>query len=351
MANVAENIADAGGLSGQYTQMPDAEARAVLGDLYGLDGELKRFDTEKDDTFRVTTEDGPRYILKIANPEESAEELDFLNGIMAQVGRADPGIPIPRVIPALSGEMRPQISDASGQKRFVRLLTYLDGTPLCDTTSTPAGREKVGTLLARLRLATADFQHPGQCRKLAWDVQHLTSLDVLLSHVDDSEQRLMLIAGLERFIEVEPQLRRCRRQVLHNDFSQSNILVDHDCPDFVTGIIDFGDAVKTAVAIDVSTALLNQLPRTPADDLFSAGRDVVRGYVSVADLHENELRLIPHLVMARVVARALLTIWRAELFPENETYILRNTEQGWHQLDWFLSRSMDQVSDQLNEFL
>ena len=351
MANAAENIAEAGGLSGHYTQMPAAEARGVLGDLYGLDGGLKRFDTEKDDTFRVTTEDGARYILKIANPEESAEELDFLNGIMAQVGRADPGIPIPRVIPAESGEMRPLIGDASGQNRFVRLLTYLDGTPLSDTTSTPEGREKIGTLLARLRLATAGFRHPGEHRKLAWDVQHLTSLDTLLSHVHDADRRLALNAGLERFIEVEPQLRRCRRQVLHNDFSQSNILVDHDNPDFVTGIIDFGDAVNTAVAIDVSTALLNQLPRTPADDLFAAGRDVVRGYVSVADLQEGELRLIPHLVMARVVARALLTIWRAELFPENETYILRNTEQGWHQLDWFLSRSVDQVSDQLNGFL
>ena len=102
-----------------------------------------------------------------------------------------------------------------------------------------------------------------------------------------------------------------RTQVLHNDFSLSNLVVDRREPAFVTGVIDFGDAVRTAVAVDVSTALLNQLPRDaaerPPDDLLAAGRDVLRGYLRFADLTEPELALIPHLVMARVVARALIT--------------------------------------------
>lgn len=350
------SIADAGGLAGQYTPMPEAEARAVLGSLYGLDGTLHRFATEKDDTFRVTTAAGDRVILKIANPDETRSELDFLNAVMAQVASADPGLPVPRVIATANGTELPVITDASGQVRFVRLLTYLAGTPLADTTATAEGREKIGAVLARLRLAMAGFDHPAAGRVLAWDVQHLASLEGLLAHVTDADQRLALTAGLRRFDEIAPRLKACRRQVLHNDFSQSNIVVDRDDPAFVTGIIDFGDTVTTAIAIDVSTALLNQLPRQPladpeSSDLFAAGRDILRGYLPLADLTEEELRLIPHLVMARVVARALLTIWRAGLFPDNQTYILRNTEQGWHQLDWFLSRSMAQVSDALSDFL
>jgi Ser/Thr protein kinase RdoA (MazF antagonist) len=123
-------------------------------------------------------------------------------------------------------------------------------------------------------------------------------------------------------------------------------VVNHASPDFVAGVIDFGDAVRTAIAIDVSTALLNQLPAPAREDLFLEGRDILRGYLRHADLLENELALMPHLVMARVIARALLTIWRAGMFPENRTYIMRNTEQGWSQLDWFLSRSVDQISEQ-----
>ena len=111
-----------------------------------------------------------------------------------------------------------------------------------------------------------------------------------------------------------------------------------------------GDAVKTAIAVDVATALLNQLPETPNEDLFYRARDILQGYLSIAELTNEELALIPHLVMGRIVTRALLTLWRVKLFPENERYIMRNTEQGWHQLDWFLARSPEQVSDILTPF-
>ena len=42
--------------------------------------------------------------------------------------------------------------------------------------------------------------------------------------------------------------------------------------------------------------------------------------------------------MGRVIARALITLHRAEKMPHNRTYILRNTEPGWAQLAWFLER-------------
>lgn len=79
--------------------------------------------------------------------------------------------------------------------------------------------------------------------------------------------------------------------------------------------------------------------------MFDAGRDLLRGYLSIADLTQDELLLLPHMIMARVVARALITTWRAEQFPDNATYILRNTHQGWSQLDHFLSRSAEEVSE------
>jgi hydroxylysine kinase len=232
----------------------------------------------------------------------------------------------------------------------VRMLTFIDGTPLDETQSNPRERVEIGKMLARLRYGTEGFSHVAEGRYYAWDVQNLLTLEHLLGEVDDFDQRNVLTQGLGRFRLIEPRLRKCRKQVLHNDFSKSNILVDHDDPVFVKGIIDFGDSVKTAIAVDVATALLNQLPERPSDDLFYRGRDVMQGYLSIAELSDEELALIPHLVMARVVTRALLTLWRAKLFPDNRRYIMRNTEQGWHQLDWFLSRSPEQVSDILISF-
>ncbi|MDA7965332.1 phosphotransferase [Ruegeria sp.] len=343
-------VSEQGGLAGAYTPMPPDRAQALLRDHYGMDGALKRFDTEKDDTFRVTTPDGKRFVLKIANPTEPFDEVDFQNGILRHVAVRDAALPVPRLVPDTSGNDMFAITDVDGSKRFVRVLSFIDGTPLCETDSNPEERVQIGRMLGRLRLATEGFSHPGENRQYGWDVQHLLTLEHLLDDVDDPDQRTALAAGLERFRRIEPALRRQRQQVLHNDFSKSNIIVNHDDPDFVKGIIDFGDSVKTAIAVDVSTACLNQLPETPHDDLFWRARDIVEGYLQITELTGEELTLIPHLTMGRIVTRALLTLWRTKLFPENETYIMRNTYQGWHQLDWFLARSPDQVSDILMQF-
>ena len=339
----ALEMAEQGGLAGSYKVVDEDSARFLLETHFGITGKLTRFATEKDDTFKVAAANGQAFVLKIANPGELRGELEFQQGILQHIEAADPTIPVPRVVADRSGAQLVEHHTDDGS-RLTQLLTFIEGIPLDSTSSSPAERVEIGKMLARLRYATQEFSHPFEDRYLAWDVQHLKSLEPLLEHVDDDEKRSALSRGLGRFEEIHPRLVRCRKQVLHNDFSKSNIVVDHDDPAFVKGIIDFGDSVKTYVAIDVATALLNQLPEEPNEDLFYRGRDIMDGYMTVAELSDEELALIPHLVMARVVARALLTLWRSRLFPENETYIMRNTKQGWHQLDWFLARPLEEIS-------
>lgn len=55
----------------------------------------------------------------------------------------------------------------------------------------------------------------------------------------------------------------------------------------------------------------------------------------MADLTGAELGTIPYLVLGRVIARALISSYRAALLPSNAIYVLRNTASGWGQLRWF----------------
>lgn len=338
---------DIGALSTPFTPMTAEEAAEVARDLYGLEGDLKRFATEKDDTFRLRTPTGA-YVLKIANPGESAEELDLQIKVLRHIERTDPGLPVPRIFADRAGNDQPVILDRTGAARRVRLMSFLDGT-LLDTIA-PLEEELpvIGRMCARLRLAMAGFAHPGAQRVVAWDVRQLPGLGTLLADVKDPGQKAMLEAGYARYMDLFPRIDALPRQVVHNDFSRSNLLVDRSGPASLVGIIDFGDTVETAIAIDLSTALLNQLPRdaaeNPVEDLLAAPRAVLHGYLEVAPLTDEERALLPHLVMGRVIARALITLWRAREFPDNETYILRNTEQGWAQLDWFLARDPDDIS-------
>ena len=340
-------LAGHGGLTAAHVRMDVPEARVLARRLYGLEVDARRLDTEKDDTFELLEGADRRLIMKVSNPAEEQLEIEFQVALLEHLGRRDPSLPVPAVIAGLDGGPIAAIADAAGQQRLVRLLTFVDGVPLDRAPSSPLLRRHVGTVLARLRLAMADFDHPGADRALPWDVRHLLDLAVDLDVIVDPDRRAQLERGLGRFATIAPAVEDLRRQILHNDFSRSNLIVDRDDPERLAGVIDFGDAVRTAIAIDVSTALLNQLPRQVDDldaDLFAAGRDLLAGYLELAELTAEELELLPHLVMGRVVARAIITHRRAALFPDNAPYIMRNTEQGWMQLAWFLARSPVQVS-------
>jgi Ser/Thr protein kinase RdoA (MazF antagonist) len=344
------------GLAGQdnglwcgHVPMGEPEAERLAADRWGLTGRARRVATEKDDTF-VLDGDGVQRVLKVTNPAERLAELDLEVPLLRHIATTDPTLVVPRVYPDRTGAALAELTDAAGQHRYARLLSYIPGTPLDSTGATAAERELVGQVLGRLRHATAGFSHPAQHRILAWDVQHLDRLRPLLAGVPDPGQRELLAAALARFDRIVPLLPGLRRQMLHNDFSTSNVIVDRADPRFVHGVIDFGDAVYTAIAVDVATALLNQLVTADeTGDAFAHGRDLLRGYLTVADLTTTELAVIPYLVLGRVIARALITLRRVALMPANAGYVLRNTERGWAPLRWFLAQPDELLETTLME--
>lgn len=341
----------ASGLSVSFPRLNAFDALAITRRVYGIDGAATRFSTEKDDTFRIDASDRARYILKVSNPGETAEELDLQVAAMRHVAVVAPDLPVPRVLPSVDGRFVVPLASPSQPHRTARLYSYLEGKPLDALHGSAVDHYEIGEVLARLQRAMAGFRHPHQHRVLAWDVKHLASLTGLQTHIADLSHRSLIGEAFARFAAIEPALRRCPAQVVHNDFNRSNIVANPGGRNFVSGIIDFGDTVHTAVAIDVSTAVMNQFPLDfDADgphDLFVQPRELLRGYLAHAQLSADELRLIPHLAMARVAARALLTSWRAMLFPENEAYILRFTRPGWEHLRWFMQRDPETVSNAL----
>ena len=328
-----------------------AEAEVIAARLYNIRGSATRFETEKDDTFLIDCFGCEKFVLKIAHPSERVEELDFQVALLRHLAERAPDLPVPRAHCDVDGVDLPVITTSAGERRMVRLITFMTGTPFDRTIPTAPQRERIGEVLAKLRHAMADFSHPADSRTVAWDITNLLDHADLLDFVPAGDKRAWTIRALERFAQIKPRLDLCRRQVLHNDFNTSNLVVDHANPDCLTGVIDFGDAVRTAIAVDVSTALMNQMPKIIGQgnrrDLFDEPRDVLRGYLRHADLTDEELRLIPFLAQGRLAVRALLTCWRAQLFPENSRYILRNTEAGWAHLEWFNALSTAQISNLL----
>jgi hydroxylysine kinase len=130
----------AAGLSAAHTRMSEDEAERLVARYWGLSGHATRLATEKDDAFAVRAGHRGAYILKVSNPIEDSLEVDFEIQLMRHVARTGSFVLVPQVFDALDGRQLIALEDAAGQPRQARLMSFIAGTSLDSTTSSPAER-------------------------------------------------------------------------------------------------------------------------------------------------------------------------------------------------------------------
>ncbi|WP_347311196.1 phosphotransferase [Defluviimonas sp. SAOS-178_SWC] len=303
-------------MTADQPRLSQADALRLAREHFGLDGRLAPLASERDQNFRLTT-DSDTYVLKIANAAEPPEVTNFQTEALSHIARTDPGLPVPRVIAARDG--RVEIPLASGS--IVRVLTWVDGTPLHAVRATPTLRRAVGRTAARLTRALEGFSHPAEDHELIWDIRNAAKLRPLLPSVTDAGLRALCETALDRFdAEIAPTLAVLPWQVVHADFNPHNLLTDPAATE-ITGILDFGDMVRTPRICDLAVAASYQAD--PADPL-AALTEVIAGWHSILPLLPGEEALILDLVTMRMVTTVVLSNWRAARQPENAAYFLRN---------------------------
>ena len=134
--------------------------------------------------------------------------------------------------------------------------------------------------------------------------------------------------------------------MIHGDYSPHNVVVDARSDDFVTGVIDFGDTMRSAVIFDPAVSLANLLGRTP-DQPWRDACSFVAGYVRTRPIKDRELPLLPIAALARLTLRALITNWRAERVPERREYLLAHAKDDWLNVERAMAVPMADVVAQL----
>ena len=201
-----------------------------------------------------------------------------------------------------------------GTLRRDRLMTFLSGGPLDRRAASPGALFAAGAALARLDLALADFRHPAEDQDLIWDLQQTSRLRELAPNLDGPGHRAIAEAALDRFERrVLPRLPHLRRQMIHNDLNPGNVLVEAAPTPRVSGLIDFGDALRGPVVQEAAVCAAYQL--RPGFDPFVLSRHVVAGFQSVIPLEPEEFDLLPDLILARQVMGLLIFAWREGLKP------------------------------------
>ena len=314
------------------TQAPivsPAEALELADRVYGLKGTLKLLNGERDANFLIRSSCGA-FVLKFINPAEDPGVISFQTQALLHIERHGAHLPVPRVLPALSGEVEPKVL-VSEQTLTLRTVSYLDGISQNLGKPSVALMRELGTSLAEINLALNDFQHPAAHRDLLWDVSHAERIRPYLDNLD-VDQLPLVCALLDSYeTSVKPRLAKLRAQVIHNDLNPHNVMLDCETASRVAAIIDFGDALHAPLINELGTALSYQFDADATDPLWQI-KAFVAAYHAKIPLQREELAVLGDLIAMRMAMAITIAQWRASLYPENRTYVLRNLRTTWRNL-------------------
>jgi 4-aminobutyrate aminotransferase-like enzyme/Ser/Thr protein kinase RdoA (MazF antagonist) len=299
---------------------------------YQLKVTVKPLPGEIDLNFQVKTDDGQTFTLKIANPNELPQNLDFQNALIEHLAAAGLDLEVPRVVPAQTGALVTTITAPDGSQRFMRLLTWIEGRCIADVRPhTSELMENVGALCGKLSRALSGFEHPAAHRWLKWDPAQAAWTRAYLDLFVDTEQHALATYFYQMFEqEAVPLFPKLRSSVAYADANDYNVLVSHDLVHpKVPGVIDFGDAVFTHTINDLAIAAAYMAMHKP-DPLATIGQ-LTAGYHAVFPLTAIEAQALFPLICARLLISVTCSAQNLAENPDN-AYLQISDRPAWDLL-------------------
>lgn len=242
------------------------QARDLGERLLGVSGTITELGSQQDRNFLIEGPDGRR-LLKVSNAAFSGDEAAAQNAAMRAVAAGGIACPVP--VPAADGREQAEV-ELGGRPHVVRLLTFVDGTPLIDFRYlAPAVAVALGDVVGRVSQALAPLTGPGFDRRLQWDLRHAGAVvRDLIGFVPDPSRRSFLSAATDRALAaLAPVSAHLPEQVVHGDLTDDNA-VAHRGPDgrpAIGGVIDFGDAAHGWRVAELAIACSCLLHHAPGD--------------------------------------------------------------------------------------
>lgn len=347
-ASHADRLFEESGLGSSPDPIDELLVGILLDKHYRVGGPLERLATEKDDTFRLRT--GPSdYLVKVSPPDEARSVVALQTAAMRFLESAAPELPVQRVKLTVDGDDHVLIPLYDGRTRILRVFEFVDGAVWVKTDPDAAQLAKVGEMLGRVDVALQSFAHPADTRGLVWDIRQFHHLAELVDHTPSGAHRGLAQEVFRMFgTVVVPRLSSLETQVIHGDYSPYNVVVDPHCEDFVTGVIDFGDTVRSPVIFDPAVSLANLIGRD-ADDPWGDAGIFVAGYEQARPIKDSERPLLPAAALARLTVRALITNWRAERAPERRDYLMAHAKDDWVNVERAIAVPLYDVIAQLSD--
>ncbi|MDW3190776.1 MAG: aminotransferase class III-fold pyridoxal phosphate-dependent enzyme [Cytophagales bacterium] len=291
---------------------------------------------------------GERFVFKTYRYDE--EELAIIGAenelLLFLQRKADKPDQFPMPVSSKQGEYLIDVT-LDGVRVIGRMLSFLSGDFSGDHTMRQESAESLGTFLAEMDLLLKDFDHPlYKGRAWEWDIQHLGLIKKYVNDIPDQHQRSIVRYFIHQFeVEVAEHLPQLRKQVIHNDANEMNLL-QHEQD--ITGIIDFGDATCSPLINELAVALTYAC--YDKEDPLHWLVTISKSYHRKIQLKPLEVDLLYYLIAARLCLSVCNSAHARKVDPDN-TYATVSEDNAWSMLHKWLETGPTKVSRLLRESL
>ena len=296
----------------------EATIQDLVKEHYGLNVTVKALNGYDELNFLLSNEKNEKYILKVSNESHPFPFLEAQVNIIKHLTKSNISDCFQHFRINKEGEELTKIVSDS-QTYYIRILNFLEGTFWVDEkVKTTELHHNLGAFLGNMDHALKDFSHSAMHRNYTWDISRASEANDNLKHILNHEKRRIAGYFLLQFdTEVLPQIHRLRHAYIHNDANDYNVLVQGN---HVSGLIDFGDMVYTALinnlAIACTYAMLDE------KDPLAVATSIVEGYHKAYALTEQELDVLYYLIAGRLCISVTQSAYNASLDSNNEHHFI-----------------------------
>ncbi|ODN06024.1 Hydroxylysine kinase [Orchesella cincta] len=345
-------------------------AQKLIEEHYGLQIEsIKELNSYDDNNFYVKAKDSDentqKYTFKVLNSMDSKKTGHIEAEHVAMFLLHGKCIRCPIPMKNVKGEtfalvnIKNEATDVDNNEsiptessHIIRLLTFVEGQIMYEAPPTPKLLAKAGKYIAEIEAILKEVA----CAALdnhssVWMLSHVLDLEKFIYVIKDQPERFNLVTSVleaykNRVVPILPQL---EQGVLHGDFNEQNIIIQPSTTEpgeyDVHGLIDFGDLQAGAyifeLAITTCYMMLECVKEGVTLDSFEGAQNVLKGYSTVRNIPDKELKVLRILVASRLCQSLVLGAYTYSLDPGNE-YLLTTAKTGWALLDRVWNEKSDE---------
>ncbi|QRE28994.1 aminotransferase class III-fold pyridoxal phosphate-dependent enzyme [Flavobacterium psychrophilum] len=296
----------------------EAHIELLAKDHYGLFVSAKMLNGYDELNYLLTDINNKQFILKVSDENQPFLFLDAQVKIIKHLSNSSISNNFQQFCINNQGDELTAVEN-EGKKYYLRILSFLEGDFWVDKLEkSNILYSQLGHFLGTMDKSLQEFSHTAMHRQYTWDISRASDANDRLKYMKNHEKRRIASYFLLQFdTEVLPKIHTLRHAYIHNDANDYNVLVDDNT---VTGLIDFGDMVYTALinnlAIACTYAMLSH------EDPLSAATLIVKGYHESYALTTQELDVLYYLIAGRLCISVTQSAFNGSLDTNNDHHFI-----------------------------